>query len=293
MSHQNRYQTPAYLKLKKRKLIIKISLISFLAVVLCVAFVYLFNYHKFQIVSVKISDTQFVEQNIIKEQVENLLEDRTFLIFKKTNFLFIPKTEISKILRDQFLPISGVKVRVENKIVQIQVEEFKAVAKYCQNLNIEDVSNSEILLDNKNTDGKESCFLVNRDGLIFYEISGLDKLDVLNSGIVEFRGLNLEGNPLGLYYLDSERFDTLYGFVDSLSKIDIKAVSVDTDDLETFKVKIEDGPDLLIESNDESAETLINNLKTTIEIEEINKIQFKNLEYIDLRFGKNIYYKIK
>ena len=104
---------------------------------------------------------------------------------------------------------------------------------------------------------------------------------------------NFQESPLGYYYFDSERFGTLHDFAEGLSKIDMKVNTINTNDKETFEVKIDEGPSLLIESNDESAVTLLNNLKTTIEIEEINDIQFKNLEYIDLRFGKNIYYKIK
>jgi hypothetical protein len=153
----------------------------------------------------------------------------------------------------------------------VQVSEHESVAKWCGK---DDLSSE--------------CFLVNKDGLVYVAEKKLSPKNVIKAhGMFDD-----PSSVIGQTYLVPQHFQKIIETIKNLDQLSIVPTSFETEDGETVIIAVSEGPHLMIDLNDEPSD-ILNNLKTTIETEEINEAQFKNLEYIDLRFGNKVYYKIK
>jgi hypothetical protein len=190
----------------------------------------------------------------------------------------IPKSEIRELIGEKYLSIESISLDSNINELKVELSNHEVVAKWC-GIDFNDPG---------------ECYLLNNTALIFAKENLVYPKDVVRIyGPLNYSAdLDSEQDILGQKYLDLGVYERIINFVSNLYQLEIKPVFIDSTDQETFAVYTERGPYLLIEKNDDSTEVL-NNLKTVIETEELGGAQFENLEYIDLRFGNKVYYKIK
>lgn len=289
MSRNKHYRSQKFAQRKKRKKIIKYSafLIFLILLILSISFL---SFHKgLTINSIKISDNKYLEEYEVIEKINKILDERYFFLFSKRNFLIYPKAKIRESILTENISILNLNLELNglNQLI-VSVTEHRPVAKWC-------------------TKDDEDCYLVNQDGLIYIKDKSINKLSTESSkdsnsdilrGNEHEKLLKLYGirgsleNIIGQHYLETDLFDNIMKTVDYLRDIDFNASHISTIDGETFSVYFIDKPYLLI-SKYGQPKNVIQNLKITIETEELNRAQLENLEYIDLRFGNKVYYKIR
>jgi hypothetical protein len=196
-----------------------------------------------------------------------------FGIIPRDNALFIPKQEIEADLISDNTFIEKVEIKLEKfDILKINATEYGSVAKWC---------GQSVKKKSK------TCYLLNSKGNIFTKETVIDGRD-----LPVFYGPISEDYIIGKGYLKPEQFQNVLSFVEKLEAMNIFVKSVDTSDFETLAVQTTAGPYIMISTLNDSAK-IIENLEIVIKTEEINKAQFSNLEYIDLRFTNKAFYKIK
>lgn len=270
MPKKNPYRSSKLAERKRRKKKIRIIIGSIFSVVLIIGVVFWFNHESMMIDEIVISDNEFINNDDLREDINEILNKKYIGIFPKKNFLILPKKKIKTFVFENNLSAREVRIKRRVNKIEVNITEHVAVSKWCGlDFNVPDV-----------------CYLINDQSLIFTQEKILQPKEV-----IKLYGLLNSENILGEKYLSMEVYDTVIAFVNNLEQLEIIPEFVDTTDQETFAVYTERGPYLLIKKNDDPNEVL-NNLKTVIETEELNAAQFKNLEYIDLRFGNKVYYKI-
>jgi len=265
MSDKN-YRSLNLIKRKKRVTYLKIGG-SFAVIVLFIwGMSYLSNLDSLKIKDVQVSDTKLAKADLIKNIVDQEVQKKYYFIFSRNNIIFLPRNEIAKRIKAEQNSIKDVEIDIKgiNKIF-IKVEEHEAVGVWCS---------------------EKECYFLNNEGYIFSKAPL-----VFDNNLTRFAGL-LKGDLIGQIYSDTQNFKNLVTLVTLINKINIKIKNVISEDGTTFYLNTEPGVVLLYEKNDDPEE-VANNLNLVIEKDAINKAQLNNIEYIDLRFGNKVPYKIR
>lgn len=270
---KNKYSSSQLAKRKRRQKNFRIILIGTFLITIFAGSCFWLNHPFFNISAHKISPTEFANSEIITEKVEQILSEKVFFLLSSKNIFLIPKTKIREVIIQSDYAVKDVSLKVSNfDLLEINISEHSVVAKWCGPDFQKEIS---------------ECYLLNEEGQIFTQEKVLDKKKTL-----KFFSQFEEQNILGYQYLSEEIFGNVINFSKYLPEFNIHVKHIEIENNETFLIKSIEGPVLMI-GYQNSAEETLNNLKTVIETEEINQAQFANLEYIDLRFGNKVYYKIK
>ncbi len=270
---KNKYSSSQLAKRKRRQKKIRIILIGIFLTTVLAGSCFWLNHPFFNVSTYEISPTEFANLEVINEKIEQILSKKTFFLLSNKNIFLIPKAKIREAIIQSDYAVKDVSLKVSNfDLLEINISEHSAVAKWCgQDFQKE----------------RSECYLLNEEGQIFIQEKALDKKKA-----PKFFSQLEEENILGYQYLSREIFENVITFSKYLPEFDIHVKHIEIKNNETFLIKSMEGPILMI-SYQNSAEETLNNLKTVIETEEINQAQLANLEYIDLRFGNKVYYKIK
>ncbi len=269
---KNQYRSPQLEKKKKNLLMLKMFFWVVCTLICLYGFVFWFNHPSFSISSVTVSEATFAASSDLLKEINGVLDEKYFGLFSKRNFLFVPSTSIRTRLLANNSSISEVFVNRESlHHLNIVVKEHEVVAKWCGR--------------DARTESKP-CYVVNRKGQFF-----APETDAHFFEVPKLFGDVATTTIVGTHYLPIENFNNLINFVQKVPQLHIVVKTIETEDFETFAIHTVKGPYLLVEKNNE-ADQIYENLKIVIEQEEINKAQFQNLQYIDLRFGNKVFYKI-
>jgi hypothetical protein len=264
-----KYRSSKFAEKKKKIKRIKRIAWTIFALVLLATVSYWSGHQSLTISQIEITPNQYIDDTELEARILEALESRHLFLFSRKNFLLIPKRQIRNVILQNYRSVAKVTLTVRPDILTVEIEEYQAVAKWC----------------GFDPNEPKDCFLVNSRAEIFAP-------DSLQADVMRLFGSHESSeNIIGQSYIDPLIFEKILIFTSNLPDFEINADYVDTTDEETFTIHTKEGPYLLIERTDDPNEVL-NNLKTVIESEGLNGAQFRNLEYIDLRFGNKVYYEI-
>jgi len=265
MSDKN-YKSSNLIKRKKKVLRLKIIGLFVLVILIIVGLAYLSNSSSVKISAVYINDTTFFDKKEIEKIVKEGLQGSYLIVFSKDNVLLFPKNEIEAKVKNFSKAIKKVSISLGGlQTISVQVEEYKPAAVWCNDTN---------------------CYYLNEAGLVF------DKAPAnYDKNLVQFHDW-IHDDPTGKNYTDPETFQKIITLVNLIAKVPLKVVSINTEDGLTFNLHTDVGTRLFYEIND-NPEDVANNLNTVLEKDAINRAQLNNIDYIDLRFGNKVYYKIR
>jgi len=299
--NKRRYQSERLVEKKKKRRII-ISSLSVLGVILIVWGISFLSSHKiFHIEEVQINELRFINSEEVDVLVKGKLEGKYIWLFSRSNSVIFPRSEIEKGIKEKFTSVKRVDTDFRGfHTIKINIIEYDPVARWCDtsfgtapeikhegNAELEetDVSESSIPDVQKNT-GAANCYFLNENGVVFVEEPEL------HTGVyVNFFGL-IEGDPLGKGFATKNKFKELLDLTKLIRRLDVSAKEVWTKTGEVYAIVTESGAKLYIDDEDDVV-SIFRNLETVISQDAINKAQFENIEYIDLRFGNRVFYKLK
>ncbi|HMP85122.1 MAG TPA: FtsQ-type POTRA domain-containing protein [Candidatus Paceibacterota bacterium] len=252
---------------KRRRFFLRIFIFIFMIYSLSYGIYYFFNHPKFQIKNIEIEDLKYTEKAVILKIFELNTSGKHVNLFSKNNILFFSESIISNNIKD-ILSVENVSIRREfPDILRVEIVEHEPWGIWCENINTK-------------------CYLVNKNGLAFVSAPEIILEDLIK--ISDDKNKDILGNN----FVSEDVFSKFVRIEKLLRKINVSISQITTKDYQTFILQTKDGPKLFIDSKNDPVE-VVNNLKTTIEQESIHEIQFKNIEYVDLRFRGKAYYKIK
>ncbi len=270
---KNKYRSEKFEKKKKQIRLRKTIVWSIVALILLASFIYLMNLESFKISVVEVSKLQYADGEKIRSEVEELISGKYLGLIPKSNVIFLDLENIESAIREKNIFVEEINLSIDKfDKLKIDLSEYGAVAKWCGES-----------FKKKNRE----CYLLNSNGNIFTKETFVNKEDV-----PVFYGPISVDYIIGKSFLPVEKFQNVINFINKLKEIKIYVRSVETADFETIVVQTTTGPYIMI-STANNSDVTAENLKIVIETEEINKAQFSNLEYIDLRFTNKAFYKIK
>ncbi len=253
-----------------------------LLVFLFIVAVWFGNSDRFKIKDVSVEGNAVVQSSNIVSIAQKNLTGRYFLIFSNRNAFLYPKEKIEQEIKSSLGYVSEVKLerRGFNKLV-IFVAEREAKYIACD-LGLK--SNSQ-------------CYLVDRSGLLFAPAGGRfeNVLFMIQS--------NLPAKPLGQQLLNKDDFANLEKAIASLPQLfahagigglDSDLVSVSPVGDYIFEVRQGSGSNWELRWHHSSdLPTIARRLKALWASSDFQSdIKSGNLQYVDLRFGKKVFYKL-
>lgn len=281
LSRTKTLQSAKYIE-QRRKKNITVGVVASLASILIISFIiFIFRLSIFQINNIEFSGLDRLDSSILRENVLATFDGYYLFFIPKSSSLFYSKDIIKKTLIEKFKRIES--ISIENKgldTMSINIHERQATSIVCDGFKDDSLSANEINND-------EKCYLADVTGYIF------DNSNILSDGVYIRYYINSESNTLSIggKFMDTEKFKKLNEFIKVVQSMDITVKGVLIGDGGNYE--------LYFKNKDNSTAILYFDEHLPFSQISTNFLTFwksssdKNFEYINLRFGNNIFFIAK
>jgi hypothetical protein len=275
------------LKKRRKQRRIKYGIFVLVFFILVGVVSYLSHLPKVRINDVELRGGLLVTQKEIKEESLRYMSGSYFWLFPKNNSIIYPQNGLKKDLSEKFKRIETINVSLEglNKIV-VEITERKPVAIWCRE-NLAPVSTST---ENSKLLDKEKCYFIDLFSTIFAEAPNFS-----GDAYFKYYGLVEKENPIGEKFIaSSTEFTQINNFIESVKKLNIKPLYLLGKGENEYSLVLYGGGEIYFDVK-KSISLAFNNLETLLKSPElsIGKTGFLPVEYIDLRYGNKLFYKLK
>lgn len=258
---------------KKRILLsIGIGLIVIIALLLAGGGMYVLRLPVFQLTTITISGNSVTETSDIQKTVRSVLSGTYVWIIPKTNTFVYPENKIESQIVSTYPRITNARVhRVGTQTLDIDIEERTPFALWCQS---ED----------------SNCYFLDGTGYIYAPAPSF-------SGAVysTFIGGIGTSSPIGTTLMSPDHLSNLISFSKAVSNLGLMSKAIVLDEDNNYEILLESGGRILF-NDDISFDKILKNLETIVTNPKLSLNSEKglqNLEYINLRFGDKVFFKMK
>ncbi len=274
------------LALHRRKIFMwKVGIALTLSLVLIALSSWVLHRPQLQINHIVVNGNSVVRDDEIRGVTEDVLRGKYFFLFPRTNSLLYPEKEIEASVLAAFKKIESIDlVWIDFHTLSIEVEEQKPYALWCT----EKIKGKP--------DDVRDCYFLNTEGFIFSRAPNFTGNVFLRfyGDIDKSIDNNIEkGDPIGTYYLKTNNeFMRTNVLVDSIAVLGMKPVEIRLLGEVDIELYMEDGSKILF-AREQRRGNILDNLQVVLESETFKNQNEKEIEYIDLRFGNKVYFKLK
>lgn len=283
-------------------------MVLFLLLVIFFGLVFLSRMQKFRITTVELSGEVLVVPDEVVSASNDFLSGYYIGLFPRNNFFLYPQSALQKFLEDKFKRINKISLKLSGfKKLEISIIERKQQALWCDGApDIASPANASSTLITVTAPKSltEKCYFLDDNGLIFSEAPNF-------SGDAYFKyygGLGTGTSPAGSVPTDSASYGTPIGqtylatstvfqevssFVESVKQTAVTPVSVLASDDGQFTMFLSSGGKIYFNQPDSLSKSA-DNLKVLLQTLSVSSsTSILNINYIDLRFGDKLFYKLK
>ncbi|MES3004880.1 MAG: hypothetical protein V4690_02060 [Patescibacteria group bacterium] len=258
-----------YVRKKRKQRIITYSLFSaFFLLVVGVAS-YISHRPELRVTSVVLNGEVLVSESEVVAVTKDYVSGSYFFLFPKNNTFWYPQKKLTNLLKDTFKRIDTIDVELDgpNTIV-IDITERKPVA----------------IWDN----GTEGTYFMDMNGTIFSSAPTFS-----GNAYLKYYGL-VEGDPIGQQYIAPEDFHKITEFIESVKTNSVYPVHFIAKTKDSFSLVLSGGTEVYFD-NKVSLDVLAENFKALLKTPELAVQKDGSIlaEYIDLRFGNKLFYKLR
>lgn len=270
---------PPKARLGKRRKKIRSVKMAMLAIVIMtvIATVYVTSrLENITVAHIAVSGNLVVSEEDLRSIATSALSGTYGFLLPKSNILIFPKKKIAVNIIDSFERIETVTVSRKNfTTVQLVVSEREPFALWCG----EGVSADK---------EPKQCYFLDSRGFIFAQAPNFS-----GSVFFTFYGKLPDEvkQPIGVQFMPSVEFQKFSLFLSSFDELPLEPVSLTRTYDESLELLFAEGSTVIF-GRDQSLATIIDNLQSILESEEVTD-RIHELDYIDLRFGNKVYYKFE
>lgn len=268
---------------RRKKLLTRVLLAVLLLLILFILSIFISRIESINIsnIVVKNEGSVVTKKDILKIANDNIF-GKYINTYPKTNIFIYRKNKIESDIYNKFKRIKNVEIeRVGFNRIDITIKERTPAGLWCD----------------KKTTVEEECYFLDEDGYVYADAP-------MFSGNVFFRnyGNIIEKEKIGTNFLNSKKFKEISFFVKSIKDIDLNPISFFADENGDYEIYLGDNSKdysfyggKIIFNNDDNLGEIFDNLKTILKekVLTIGSSGDVQLDYIDLRFGKKVFYRLK
>lgn len=291
MLGRSRTLKSARLRGKRRKMIIGKTVIIFvLVVVFWILAFWMSGMPQFTVNNIFVEGNSSVSSAEIEGVAKELLSGRYYLTVSKSNVLFYPRKAIEEKVFKSYPQIESVSVHLQGlNSIGVSVSERQPRALWCDEAS-DDAHSSKVVISEMVINGKPDCFVFDKTGLIFASSTELASSSV---GFIKFFKVLPHQSPIGQYFLSADRIKELFEFAKNISSVGFEVLEF-RERANGVTEAVLAGGERLIFTADTDLKSAIANLQAILGDQSLDiSVAFDRLDYIDLRFGNRVYYKLK
>ena len=270
-------------KLQKRRRTVVIGHIVFYALLLAGLWGFAFEslaLPPINITEITVSGSLSLSPSEIVSVSEKLLSGRYFFTIPRTNIFFYPKARIQSTLLNLFPRLDTVSIHFKNfHAIHIFVTERFPEALWCH---------SGLTTLSGSMDGP--CFFLDGTGFVF---APAPETSTTSSAFVKLYGILSEENPIGQTYGSAGELAKLLDFSKNLVSLDLRVSAFRVQSDNSIEALLNNGARLIFDRDDNLAVARIN-LESVISDPSFRAAtRHARIDYIDLRFGNKVFYRLK
>lgn len=256
------------LKARKRRRRVRLGIVLAVFVLLVFGVLVGLSYAPFlRVTAVAVSGAQTADPAAIQKIAAEHMAGAYGYVFAKNNIFLYPKAAIAAALMAQYPQFKSVEVSAKDfHTVAVAVDERQPAARWCGT----------------------TCFVMDEDGVVY----AADQGAATSSPWVSYSG-GAEGK-LPWQYLPAEQFKALFALVGALSQTEPgnPVVQVAVDSNNDVRAYFKNNFVLMFSLNDESGD-IFERFTLALKSAPFAGKTLGDFEYLDLRFGDKLYYKLK
>lgn len=267
MPRPHTFSSPQRKAQYRKKILIKVSILFAIIGALAFGGVYSLHASFWSITTVDVAGNEAEETTTIAEHVKNIITEKSFFVFPKDNILIVPLKAIEAGILDAFPRIKEVESKRTSLVsIEIIVTERKAHALWC-------------------LEGG-SCYYID-DVATGYALAP----DFSDAVYVKYIKEGTAEAPIRSLLLPAITYTHLGELVAFLNAkgYAIAHVKISKDEKEAF-LFLKDGPEIRISPEDNLTQ-LAGVITTVLSSEPLVSTDLSSIAYLDMRFGKKIYYR--
>jgi cell division septal protein FtsQ len=220
--------------------------------------------------TIQVRGEEHMPEGVLHSYVESQLSDGTYRFLSRTNMFLYPRAALEKGIESSFPRIRSARVFREDPlstVLIVEAQERQPFAQWCMTL--------------------ANCFQMDDTGYVFAEAASSSH--AAYSSPYTFTGDILD-SPIGKTYIPGHLPGVLALLRMLQQRGDFIPTGVSIDGEQDFSVQFEDGF-MLKASFGQDADTLARDLQLVLSSDALVGKE-SELEYVDLRFGNRVYYKM-
>jgi hypothetical protein len=221
--------------------------------------------------------------SVIQQFAQQKLAGHYFFLFPKNNVALYPKQDIERGLLAQYPTLASVSVyNVNLHAIGVTATERQPVAQWC--------SYSDAAVQSESTStAPTACWYIDENGVVYAPVVGANA-----STFITFTSSN-SSPTLPWQFLTPVQFQSLSALVTSIlqNKItDNPLIVASVDQYDDVRLQFASGFTLLFSLDDDSGD-IYSRLSLALTSDPFTSNPLSDFEYLDLRFGDKLYYKLK
>lgn len=223
---------------------------------------------RFSVSSIDVEGAQVVQPELIRSYAETVLDDGSFHWLSRSNIFLYPRVEIEKAIPENFPRIESAHISRESflaTVVKITVKERTMYGIWC--------------------DEEKRCYEMDETGFIFSETPYTTSTRYVFTG-----GIPTSSDPIGQSFIKAH-LPGLLSLLRLLGQAGYEPRGAAVVSSQDFHVSLASGFMLKVSFGGD-ANALARNLELVLSSDTL-KDKKDQIEYIDLRFGNRVYYKLK
>lgn len=239
-----------------------------------------FNLPQLTINQVEVEGAVVLPVDDLNREALTVLTGRYLGILPKANILFYPRGELVERIKNTYRRIQSADLHVKNlTTVILSVTERKPFGYWC---GVKELVDPTFV---------QNCFFLDETGFIFQAAPSF-----YGTSFLKFFGGVSGDDPVGQRFLTPERFGEINLFLNELTSLGLKPIGFGVlPDGGGYEVLLMGGGRIFVSAEKNLGEAILNlgTLLNKTELKEIKTNTTLKLDYIDLRYGNRIYYKLR
>lgn len=276
-------QHEQFLRKKRNKKIFRWSLIGFLIVFFVGSLSYISHRPRIRISKITLSGNVVVSEADVASATIGYIRGSYFWLFPKNNVFLYPNASLQKYLKENFPRIATADVHESNfNTLNVAVTERVPVGMWCDTLS---TFSAKVGTTTEAQNG--NCYFLDMNSFVFAPAP-----DFSGSAYFKYYGLFGTTTPIGNYYIASTtEFSDINDFIQSTRGLSLQPTSLVGKDDGTFALLLASGAQIYFDTTDSLSKTA-QNLEALLRTPALSQ-NISKLDYIDMRFGNKLYYKLK
>lgn len=264
---------PLPLRARRRRARLLYIVLAILAIAALVYGVHWLSYlPRLNIASVEVAGAQSIPSELIVQYADSVLHDGSYHFISRSNIFFYPKSVLA---RDIVADFPGIHTAVVSRnglfsqTMTIRIAERQPFAKWCEGA---------------------QCYVLDDSGYMYAALDPLASTALPNPYV--FSGaLSTSTNPVGQTFIPGHMPGVIVLLTILQQQTGLSPYAISISDEHDFTITFTEGFDLKV-SFGEDAATVARNLKLVLASESLLGKE-SDIEYVDLRFGDRVFYKLK